>query len=97
MISRIRIEYVSPNSAEIVKAILPDNVDLPRSMKISVKEGEGKVTVEIEMDVNTPKDVLTLRNTADEIISHMDLVEKVIGGVASSASGGGVKRKRGSP
>jgi hypothetical protein len=93
LISRIRIEYVSPNSTEIAKAILPDNVDLPNSMKISVKEGAGKVTVELEMDVNAPKDLLTLRNTADEIMSHMELVEKVIGGVASGALGKGVKQK----
>ncbi len=47
-------------------------------MKITVKGEEGKLCVEVEMEVTSPKDMLTLRNTVDEILSHVELAEKVI-------------------
>lgn len=83
MISRIKIKYDTINSEEIYRSIKVDNINLPDSMKINVNKGKNYVEVNIEMEIKSSKDVLTLRNTADEILAHIEIIEKVISNVNS--------------
>lgn len=72
----IRIELDSEDAEEISKAIQVDNVDLPQGMEIEVKGGDGKVTIVLK--VRDAESILTLRNTADEILTHVDALIKVL-------------------
>ncbi len=81
MISRIKIRYDTNNSEEIYRSIKVDNIDLPEGMKINVDKGNNYIEVNIEMEIKSSKDFLTLRNTADEILAHIEVIEKVIANV----------------
>lgn len=71
----IRIEVDTEDAEEIARALSVDNVDLPKGMEIKVEWREGKVIVSIEMQ--GVESILTLRNTADEILTHIDALMKV--------------------
>jgi hypothetical protein len=81
LISRIKIRYDTNNSEEIYRSIKVDNIDLPEGMKINVDKGNNYIEVNIEMEIKSSKDFLTLRNTADEILAHIEVIEKVIANV----------------
>ncbi|AWR95983.1 hypothetical protein DFR85_09850 [Acidianus brierleyi] len=81
--SKIKIKYNTENSEEIYRSIKVDNIDLPDGMKINVNKGDNYIEIYIEMEIKSSKDILTLRNTADEILAHIEVIEKVISNVNS--------------
>jgi len=83
LISKIKIKYNTENSEEIYRSIKVDNIDLPDGMKINVNKGDNYIEIYIEMEIKSSKDILTLRNTADEILAHIEVIEKVISNVNS--------------
>ncbi|MCG3109727.1 hypothetical protein L3N51_02023 [Metallosphaera sp. J1] len=78
LIQRIRINISTGDPREILNAIQVDNVDLPEGMSIEMKEtGEG-VEVVVEMKYSDPKSILTLRNTVDEILEHVEMLMNIL-------------------
>ncbi|MEM4911846.1 MAG: KEOPS complex subunit Pcc1 [Metallosphaera sp.] len=78
MYVKVRLELVTPFSKEMVDSLKADNIDLPHGMKIEMRDLEGKVEVCVEVELVDPKSVLTLRNTVDEILEHIELVDNVL-------------------
>ncbi|BBG24241.1 KEOPS complex subunit Pcc1 [Sulfuracidifex tepidarius] len=76
---KIEVDYDKPE--EIVRSIEVDNVDVPEGMRISSKEDANKAIIMIEMDVKEPKELMTMRNTADEIMRHVDVVVRTMRGL----------------
>ncbi len=76
---KIEVDYEKPE--EITKSIEVDNVDVPEGMKISSREEINKVVILIEMDVKQPKDLMTIKNTADEIMRHVEAIIRTMRGL----------------
>ncbi|MUN28338.1 KEOPS complex subunit Pcc1 [Sulfuracidifex metallicus] len=73
----IRIEH--EDAEEIRKSLDVDNVDLPNGMTINmVTEGENILVINLKMEVSRPKDLLTLKSTADEIMRHVEALVKTM-------------------
>lgn len=78
LIQRIRLEISTENPSEILNAIQVDNVELPEGMTIKMKENEKGVEIIVEMRYTDPRSILTLRNTVDEILEHVEMLERVL-------------------
>lgn len=78
MIANIKIEADSKYPKEIVESLKIDNVNLPEGMKILMNYDEKRIYIEISMEINSAKALLTLRNTADEILEQINLLEKLL-------------------
>jgi hypothetical protein len=65
-------------SKEILQSLKPDNINLPDNMKIFMDYNSDNLQIEIHMKIVNPKDVLTLRNTADEILMHVKTLIEVL-------------------
>lgn len=68
--SALTIEFNNAKTAKAVNnALLPDNVNLPRGMKIK-QELKGK-TVKVTVSVETLDSFPTLISTLDEFVTHI--------------------------
>ncbi|BFH72663.1 KEOPS complex subunit Pcc1 [Sulfurisphaera javensis] len=74
----IRVTYDTKYAKEIAESIKVDNINLPQGMIIETNYEKDKIIVNITMEINEPRNILTLRNTIDEILQHISAIEKTI-------------------
>ncbi|MEJ2770472.1 MULTISPECIES: KEOPS complex subunit Pcc1 [unclassified Stygiolobus] len=72
----LRIRTSQPNN--VAKIVNVDNINIPRGMEIKVEPTDDDLIVIVSMNIEKPSDILTLKNTADEIIQQINLVEKTL-------------------
>ena len=75
----IKITYDTPYAKEIVESIKVDNIDIPKGMTINMlNEKENRILIEVSMEIEDNKNILTLRNTIDEILQNIITLERTI-------------------
>lgn len=74
MKAEINIQIQSPHAKEIINSLKVDNINIPQDMQIDMSYNENFANIKIIMEISSPKDILTLRNTADEILEHANLI-----------------------
>jgi hypothetical protein len=62
----------------VAKIVNVDNINIPRGMEIKVEPTDDELIVIVSMNIEKPSDILTLKNTADEIIQQINLIEKTL-------------------
>ena len=72
----LRIRTSQPTN--VAKIVNVDNINIPRGMEIKVEPTDDDLIVIVSMNIEKPSDILTLKNTADEIIQQINLVEKTL-------------------
>lgn len=72
----LRIKTSQPNN--VAKIVNVDNVNIPKGMEIKVEPADDNLIVIVSMNIEKPSDILTLKNTADEILQQINLIEKTI-------------------
>lgn len=72
----LRIRTSQPNN--VAKIVNVDNINVPRGMEIKVEPIDDDLIVIVSMNIEKPSDILTLKNTADEIIQQINLIEKTL-------------------
>lgn len=72
----LRIRTSQPNN--VAKIVNVDNINIPRGMEIKVEPTDDELIVIVSMNIEKPSDILTLKNTADEIIQQINLIEKTL-------------------
>lgn len=75
---RVKITLDTSIDCSFSNAIKPDDVDLPDGMEIRHECLNNKWRISITYVLNTPKDIFTLRNTLDEIVRSLQIIEKAI-------------------
>ncbi len=68
----------------VIKALEPDNRPLPSGMDISTKYCNGRLVIEIV--INEKLEVLTLRNTADELLELISMLFKLHNSIESEST-----------
>ncbi|BFI76207.1 KEOPS complex subunit Pcc1 [Sulfurisphaera ohwakuensis] len=74
----VEITYDTNYAKEISNSINVDNIDIPKGMNIDISHKENKIIIKISMEITEPRNVLTLRNTVDEILQHISTIEKTL-------------------
>jgi len=75
----VRITYETPFAKEIIESIKVDNVNIPKGMSIYMSvENENKILIDVSIEIEDTKNILTLRNTVDEIIQNIITLEKTL-------------------
>ncbi len=74
MKAEISIQIQNQYAKEIINSLKVDNINIPKGMEIEMNYNENHANIKITMEILSPKDILTLRNTADEILEHANLV-----------------------
>ncbi|AKA73610.1 hypothetical protein SULI_06525 [Saccharolobus solfataricus] len=70
---RISSEY---KDAELfIRSLKVDDVNLPEGMSIESKVEGKEFEIVIKMRVTKPNDLMTVRNTADEILAHIKALQ----------------------
>lgn len=72
----LRIRTSQPNN--VAKIVNVDNINIPRGMEIKVEPTDDDLIVIVSMNIEKSSDILTLKNTADEIIQQINLIEKTL-------------------
>ena len=67
---------MQPNN--LAKIVNVDNINIPRGMEIKVEPTDDDLIVIVSMNIEKSSDILTLKNTADEIIQQINLIEKTL-------------------
>jgi hypothetical protein len=62
----------------VAKIVNVDNINIPRGMEIKVEPTDDDLIVIVSMNIEKSSDILTLKNTADEIIQQINLIEKTL-------------------
>lgn len=73
----LEIEIETPHAREVEEALRVDNTDIPEGLKLSTYHNDKAIYIVAECDCEDPKRVLTLRNTVDEILTHIRAVLQV--------------------
>lgn len=74
MKARIKLSIKYKNPEILYHSLLPDNIQLPKGLSINMNYNKESLDIILEIVVNEPKDILTLRNTADEILTHINTI-----------------------
>lgn len=61
-------------SETILKALIPDNVNIPEDLKIVMNNKRDSLIIKIKSNDN----IETVTNTIDEILDHISLAKRVI-------------------
>ncbi|BCU69473.1 KEOPS complex subunit Pcc1 [Stygiolobus caldivivus] len=78
----ITLKVKTPYAPNVAKIVAVDNIRVPDGMDIKVESRESEVIVEVVMDIKHPSDILTLKNTADDILQQINVIEKTLGKVS---------------
>ncbi|WP_333638994.1 KEOPS complex subunit Pcc1 [Pyrobaculum aerophilum] len=74
----LRSKIETPFDCKYINAVKPDDVDLPEGMEIVHQCVEGRWQIHITYKIKRPEDLLTLKNTIDEIIRALQVIERSI-------------------
>ncbi|BDC19733.1 KEOPS complex subunit Pcc1 [Acidianus sp. HS-5] len=78
MRAEISIQIQNRYAKEIINSLKVDNINIPKGMEIEMNYNENCADIKISMEISSPKDILTLRNTADEILEHANLAINIL-------------------
>jgi tRNA threonylcarbamoyladenosine modification (KEOPS) complex Pcc1 subunit len=65
----------------ILKALIPDNVNIPQSLEMEFKlsnNNSANIVLEFKARCNDDKSIRTLASTIDEVLEHIDVMNKVL-------------------
>jgi hypothetical protein len=69
----------------ILKALIPDNVNIPQSLEMEFKlsnnnnnNDSANLVLEFKARCNDDKSIRTLASTIDEVLEHIDVMNKVL-------------------
>jgi hypothetical protein len=67
-------------SKAIHDSLLPDNIDIPKNLKLGMKMADSSLELEIKFSSNIAdgKNIETLLNTFDELMEHAGIIGNVI-------------------
>jgi hypothetical protein len=67
-------------SRAIHDSLLPDNIDIPKNLKLDMKMIDSSISLEIKFSSNIEegKNMETLLNTFDELMEHTGIIRDVI-------------------
>jgi hypothetical protein len=68
----------TPLDCRLAYAVKPDDVGLPEGMEIAHECVGGRWRIRVSYVVHQPDDILTLKNTLDDIIRALQVIEKSI-------------------
>jgi hypothetical protein len=68
----------TPLDCRLARALEPDDVGLPEGMEIVHECVGGRWRIRVSYVVNRPDDILTLKNTLDDIVRALQVIEKSI-------------------
>ncbi|MEM0187790.1 MAG: KEOPS complex subunit Pcc1 [Saccharolobus sp.] len=74
----LKIVLKCENPQIIIDSLKVDNVNLPKGMQIDNKVNNNTLEILIRMNINQPNDILTIRNTADEILTHIKAIQSAL-------------------
>ncbi|MEM0122255.1 MAG: KEOPS complex subunit Pcc1 [Saccharolobus sp.] len=74
----LKIVLKCENPQIIIDSLKVDNVNLPKGMQIDNKVNNNILEILIKMNINQPNDILTIRNTADEILTHIKAIQSAL-------------------
>ncbi|MEM0362716.1 MAG: KEOPS complex subunit Pcc1 [Sulfolobaceae archaeon] len=74
----LKIVLKCENPQIIIDSLKVDNVNLPKGMQIDNKVNNNTLEILIKMNINQPNDILTIRNTADEILTHIKAIQSAL-------------------
>ncbi|MEM0016016.1 MAG: KEOPS complex subunit Pcc1 [Saccharolobus sp.] len=74
----LKIVLKCENPQIIIDSLKVDNVNLPKGMQIDNKVNNNILEILIRMNINQPNDILTIRNTADEILTHIKAIQSAL-------------------
>lgn len=75
---KVEIKVRTKYAKEIVESIKVDNINLPEGMEIDTSYDEEEVKVTITYTFSDIKGILTVRNTADDILVQMKSIEETL-------------------
>ncbi|MCY0858951.1 MAG: KEOPS complex subunit Pcc1 [Sulfolobaceae archaeon] len=78
MILEVKIRVKSNYAREIANSIKVDNINLPKGMQITTDYTNNEIIVNIRYDFDDVKGILTVRNTADEILTQIKTIEETL-------------------
>lgn len=78
MILSLTIRVKTSQPENVAKVISVDNVNIPKGMSIKVSAGKDEVIIEIVMSITRASDILTVKNTADDILRQIDVIERTL-------------------
>lgn len=78
----VRAVYETQFTKEIAESIRVDNINIPQGMEINVDSENNKLIVEVSMEIKEPKNLLTLRNTLDEIFRDIITLQRTLNRVS---------------
>ena len=79
----IKITYDTPYAKEIVESVKVDNVNIPKGMTINMyNDKDNRIFIEVSMEIEDNKNILTLRNTVDEILQNIITLERTLNKLA---------------
>ncbi|MCH4814479.1 MAG: KEOPS complex subunit Pcc1 [Saccharolobus sp.] len=71
----LRILSECEDAELIIRSLNVDNVNLPEGMSIQTKVEGKELEIVIKMRITKPNDLMTVRNTADEILAHIKALQ----------------------
>jgi hypothetical protein len=63
---------------KFINAVKPDDVDVPSGVSIRHECVGGRWVVEVECQVGEPEDILTVKNTLDDIVRAIQVIERAL-------------------
>lgn len=75
---KVEIKVRTKYAKEIGESIKVDNINLPEGMEIDTSYDEEEVKVTITYTFSDIKGILTVRNTADDILVQMKSIEETL-------------------
>ncbi|MEM0369876.1 MAG: KEOPS complex subunit Pcc1 [Pyrobaculum sp.] len=76
--TKLEIKLETPLGCDYANAIMPDDVDLPVGLDIRYTCIDEKLTIYLSYSLESLGDLLTLKNTLDEVIRALQIIEKTI-------------------
>ncbi|QGA54906.1 hypothetical protein GFS03_10105 [Sulfolobus sp. E5-1-F] len=71
----LRILSECEDAELIMRSLNVDNINLPEGMSIQIRVEGKKLEITIKMKITKPNDLMTVRNTADEILTHIKALQ----------------------
>ncbi len=65
----------------ILKALIPDNINIPQSLEMEFRlsnNDSANLILEFKARCNDDKSIRTLASTIDEVLEHIDVMNKVL-------------------
>jgi hypothetical protein len=75
---KVESRIATPLDCKFADALKPDDTDLPEGMEIQHLCVGGRWHIQVRYVVEKPEDLLTLKNTLDEIVRALQIIEATL-------------------